>query len=187
MGLNLKRKHQDATTEMSEQIDQLTKMKSKIEKDKSLIGNETTDVRAAVDEMGRSKVAAENADLLRQLQELETSANMLFKAKNQLTAQLDEAKRCADDESRERLALLGKYKNLEHRIDGMKEQFDEESAARDDCARMLNKSQGEADMWRSKFEIDCLARAEELEMAKTKMQARLTEAQNTVEQLNAKL
>jgi len=222
--LNLKRKHQDATTEMSEQIDQLTKMKSKIEKDKSLIGNETTDVRAAVDEMGRSKaaaeksnkalvnqlndlnkkveqanmtlndyeankrkIAAENADLLRQLQELETSANMLFKAKNQLTAQLDEAKRCADDESRERLALLGKYKNLEHQIDGMKEQFDEESAARDDCARMLNKSQGEADMWRSKFEIDCLARAEELEMAKMKMQARLTEAQNTVEQLNAKL
>merc|ERR1712118_447559 len=89
--------------------------------------------------------------------------------------------------SRERVTLLGKYKNLEHQIDGMKEQFDEESAARDDVARMLNKSQSEADMWRSKFETECMAKAEELEMAKMKMQARLTEAQNTIEQLNAKL
>merc|ERR1712210_21984 len=35
--MNLKRKHQDAVAEMSEQIDQLAKMKSKIEKDKSQI------------------------------------------------------------------------------------------------------------------------------------------------------
>merc|ERR1711983_593830 len=35
--LNLKKKHQDAISEMSEQIDQLTKMKSKIEKDKTKI------------------------------------------------------------------------------------------------------------------------------------------------------
>merc|ERR1712072_1341330 len=33
--MNLKRKHQDAVAEMSEQIDQLSKMKAKIEKDKS--------------------------------------------------------------------------------------------------------------------------------------------------------
>merc|ERR1712241_74943 len=37
---NLKRKHQDAVSEMSEQIDQLSKMKSKIEKDKSHIMHE---------------------------------------------------------------------------------------------------------------------------------------------------
>merc|ERR1712173_209249 len=33
--MNLKRKHQDAVAEMAEQIDQLSKMKAKIEKDKS--------------------------------------------------------------------------------------------------------------------------------------------------------
>merc|ERR1712072_710700 len=33
--LNLKKKHQDAISEMSEQIDQLSKMKAKIEKDKN--------------------------------------------------------------------------------------------------------------------------------------------------------
>merc|ERR1711876_111933 len=36
--LGLKKKHQDAVSEMSEQIDQLSVMKSKIEKDKTQIG-----------------------------------------------------------------------------------------------------------------------------------------------------
>merc|ERR1711976_878322 len=44
--MNLKKKHQDAIQEMTEQIDQLTKMKSKIEKDKSKIQAEIGDARA---------------------------------------------------------------------------------------------------------------------------------------------
>merc|ERR1712115_470831 len=47
--INLKRKHQDAVAEMSEQIDQLSKMKAKIDKDKNAINHETADVRAATD------------------------------------------------------------------------------------------------------------------------------------------
>merc|ERR1712142_1012712 len=151
---NLKRKHQDAVAEMSEQIDQLSKMKSKIEKDRNQIMHEIADVRAATDEIGRSKasaeksnktlvvtlnesnkrveesnlnlgeyennkrkIAAENADLLRTLQELENSANMLTKLRIQLAAQLDEAKRMCDDEAKERQSLMGRYRNLEHELD----------------------------------------------------------------------
>merc|ERR1712107_178138 len=44
---SLKKKHQDAVAEMSEQIDQLSKMKAKIEKDKNMIMHEVQDVRAA--------------------------------------------------------------------------------------------------------------------------------------------
>merc|ERR1712106_1181332 len=43
------------------------------------------------------------------------------------------------------------------------------------------------DMWRQKYEIDGLAKAEELEMSRLKLQARLSESQSTIEQLNAKL
>merc|ERR1712240_6449 len=42
-------------------------------------------------------------------------------------------------------------------------------------------------MWRQKYEIDGLAKAEELEMSRLKLQARLSESQATIEQLNAKL
>merc|ERR1712168_1591142 len=122
--INLKKKHQDAVAEMSEQIDQLSKMKSKIEKDRNQIMHEIADVRAATDEIGRSKasaeksnkalvntlnetnkrveesnlnlgeyennkrkIAAENGDLLRTLQELENSASMLGKIKVQLSGE----------------------------------------------------------------------------------------------------
>merc|ERR1719402_351561 len=222
--MNLKKKHQDAVVEMSEQIEQLSKMKGKIEKDRNQIMHEISDVRAATDEIGRSKasaekanktlvntlnesnkrveeanlnlgeyennkrkIAAENGDLLRTLQELENSANMLGKIKVQLSGQLDEAKRVADDEAKERHSLLGKYKNLEHALDGMREQMDEESSSKDDVLRQLNKAAQEGDMWRLKYEKEAVAKAEDLEMAKMKMQARLAEAQGTIEQMNAKL
>merc|ERR1712223_97708 len=221
---SLKTKHQDAVAEMSEQIDQLTKMKAKIEKDKSAIMHECTDVRAATDEIIRSKasaeksnkgllgslneqnkkveeanltlgdfenskrkIAAENADLLRQLQELENQANLLSKIKTQMQSQLDEAKHVSDYESRERHSLIGKYKNLEHELDGMKEQLEEENSTKEDILRQLTKAQQESDMWRCKYETEGIAKAEELEMAKMKLQARLAEAQGTIEQTNAKL
>merc|ERR1719162_2254744 len=160
--IGLKKKHQDAVSEMSEQIEQLSAMKGRIEKDKSMLMHEVQDVRAATDEIGRSKasseksnknlitalndvnkkveeanltlgdfenskrkLAAENADLLRQLQELENVANMLSKTKVQLVSSLGEQRRITDDEAKERLSLMGKYKNLEHEIEGMREQLEE--------------------------------------------------------------
>merc|ERR1712128_392138 len=221
---SLKRKQQDAIAEMSEQIDQLAKMKAKIDKDKSQIMIEIQDVRAATDEVGRSKasaeksfrnlsgalhdqakkveeasltlgdmeagkrrVTAENADLLRQLQELEGDANLLVKTKSALVAALDEQKAIADNESKERVSLLAKYRNLEHEADGLKENFDEEVGAKENLGRQLGKAIGDADLWRQKYEIDGLAKAEELEMSRLKLQARLSESQSTIEQLNAKL
>jgi len=149
--ISLKKKHQDAVAEMAEQIDQLNKMKAKIEKDKGQILHEISDVRAATDEVNRSRASAEkshrnlivqlndlnkkveeanltlgdfeagkrrltaeNADLLRQLQELENNANLLVKTKSALVSALDEQKKIADGESRERVALLAKFRNLEH-------------------------------------------------------------------------
>ena len=138
-------------------------------------------------EMSKRKMTLENADILCQLQELDSNANLMLKNKSALVAALDEQKRIADDEAKERIALLGKYRNLEHEAEGLKEAFDEETCARDNLSRQLNKAVGEADMWRQKYEIDGVAKAEELEMSKLKLQARLSESQATIEQLNSKL
>ena len=191
---------------MSEQIEQLSKMKAKVEKDKTHIIHEIDDARAAVDEVGRSKAASEkshknllntlneqakkieeanlnlndieghkkkisgeNADLLRQLQEMENSANMLAKLKHSLGDQLTEARAVADNEAKERQSLLGKFRNAEHEVAGMKDHYEEEVASKENIARQLNKALGEADMLRVKYEKEGLAKAEELEMAKLKM------------------
>merc|ERR1719384_1621039 len=222
--VSMKKKQQDAVAEMSEQIDQLSKMKAKIEKDKNQIIAEIADVRAATDEVGRSKASAEktlrnltnnlndlnkkveecnlnlgdmeqskrrltaeNADLLRQLQELENNANLLLKTKAGLVSQLDEQKSIADNEARERGSLLGKYRNMEHQVDGMKSTFNDEVSSRENIQRQVSKALSDADLFRQKYEIDGMAKAEELEMSRLKLQARLSESQSTIEQLNAKL
>merc|ERR1719153_372454 len=214
--MNLKKKHQDAIQEMTEQIDQLSKIKSKIDKDKSKVLNETNDARNACDEIMRAKgsseksnknlvaqlneinkkveeanmtlgdfeaqkrkLAAENADLLRVAGEINNNANMVQKVKSSLVSALDEAKKVADDEARERSLLVGKFRNLEHELDGLKSQYDEEVGSREDCCRQTHKCEGEAAMWRCKYEQEAVAKAEDLEMTKMKLQARLTEAEST--------
>merc|ERR1712038_1639875 len=42
-------------------------------------------------------------------------------------------------------------------------------------------------MWRQKYETEAVAKAEELEMTKLKLQARLAEGETTADQLQAKL
>merc|ERR1719237_1483539 len=207
----MKKKQQDAVMEMNEQCDQLTKMKTKVERDKMKIIAEVGDVRAATDEVNRSKASAEksyrnllntlndlnkkveeanlhlgdleafrrrltaeNADVLRQLQEQQNNASLLTKTR-------------AGHEAKERVSLLGKYRNLEHELDGLKQAFDEEVGAKDNVTRQVAKAQGDADMWRQKYEIDGMAKAEELAMAQLKLQARLSESQNMVDQLQMKL
>merc|ERR1719159_1030960 len=87
----------------------------------------------------------------------------------------------------QRQSLLGKYRNAEHDVAGMKDHFDEEVSAKENIGRQLSKAICEADMMRERYEKEGVAKAEELEMAKLKMQARLSEADSTADQLKAKL
>merc|ERR1711981_963135 len=135
----------------------------------------------------KRKLAAENADLLRAAGEINNNANMILKIKSAMVSSLDEAKKVADEEARERSLLIGKFRNLEHELDGLKGQYDEEVGSREDVCRQTNKCEGEASMWRCKYESEAVAKAEELEMSKMKLQARLTEAESTMDNLNMKL
>ena len=118
-------------------------MKIKVEEANLTLGDFENSIR---------KLAAENGDLLRQVGELENNLNLLAKAKSQLLYQLDEAKKNADDEARERMSLSGKFKNLEHELDGLKDQFEEEVCARDDLLRQVSRASLEADMWIQRYE-----------------------------------
>ena len=135
----------------------------------------------------KKRMTLENADQLRQLQELQNSANLLLSSKSALVSSLEEQKAVANNEAKERVALLGKFRNLEHELEGLKQNFDEEAGYHENVCRNLNKSLGEADMWRQKFEIEGMGKAEELEMGRLKLQARLSESQGMIEQLQMKL
>merc|ERR1719346_734825 len=137
--------------------------------------------------MAKKKMTCENTDLLRAAGELGNNLQMLQNTKSSLTAQLEEAKHRADNEARERSLLLGKYRNLEHETDGARDQFEEICNERENVLRQVAKSEGESQMWRQKYESEAVAKAEELEMTKMKLTARLTEAEATIQNQNAKL
>merc|ERR1712061_785641 len=128
--------------------DQLNKMKAKVAKDCGQIANEIADVRAATDEVARSKASAEK------------SQRALTGTLNELTKKIEEVN-----------LNLGDFEAGKRRI----------TAENADLLRQLNKALGDADMWKQKYEIDGIAKAEELEMARLKMQARLSESQAMIE------
>merc|ERR1711988_1273043 len=137
--------------------------------------------------MMKNKIANENGELLRIVGDLENSLNMLAKAKSALGAQLNDVKALCDNEARDRQLLLGKYRNLEHEVDVAKEALDEEAAGRDNVLRLNAKAEGDAAAMRQKYEMEAVAKAEELEMTKMKLAARNTEAEAAIDNLNAKL
>merc|ERR1719331_2728313 len=190
---NLKGKQGDAIAEMSEQIDALGKMKSKIEKDKGQIMNEIADARAATDEVMRAQASSDksNKTMLEGLnainKNLDNNLNILAKQKAALAAQLNDVKALCDNEARERGLLLGKYRNLEPELDGAREALDEEAAGRENTLRLCAKAEAESQCWRRKYETDAVAKGEELEMTRMKLTARLTEAEAAIDNLNAKL
>merc|ERR1719281_2425049 len=143
--------------------------------------------------MSKNKIANENSELLRIVGDLENNLNMLAKAKSALAAQLNDVKALCDNEARERQLLLGKFRNLEHEVDGAKEALDEEVSGRENILRLtakaegdaaamrqkyeqeaVAKAEGDAAAMRQKYEQDAVAKAEELEMTKMKLSARNT-------------
>merc|ERR1712142_539064 len=218
-----RKKHNDAVAEMSEQIDHLTKLKQKIDKEKDLMRHEAEEAKAGMDALAHDKAAAEkvgknvqanilelqtkldeanrclsdfdvtkkkysaeNADLLRQLEEAGAQYSQLYKITQAMGSQLEDVKKVAYDENKERVTLLGKYRNLEHDLDGLREQLNEEADAKWELSRNLQRASADANMYRAKYESEGIARAEELEAARLKISARLEEAEQQIEQLNFK-
>merc|ERR1740137_59429 len=134
----------------------------------------------------KKKLSVENADLLRHVEEGGAAYSQLYKITQAMGAQLEDVKKTAYDEGKERVTLLGKYRNLEHDIDGLREQLNEEADAKWELSRNLQRSSADANMYRAKYESEGIARAEELEAARLKISARLEEAEQQIEQLNFK-
>ncbi|XP_069991016.1 myosin heavy chain, muscle-like isoform X4 [Penaeus vannamei] len=82
---SLRKKHNDAVAEMSEQIDHLNKMKARAEREKTTLSSELNDARSAADALSNEKAAAEkmNKQLQHQI--------------NEIQSKLDEANRTLND------------------------------------------------------------------------------------------
>merc|ERR1712066_1017271 len=135
----------------------------------------------------RKKLQVENQDLIRQIEETENAIAALGKAKISLTTQYEDTKRLGDSEARDRASLLARFKNLNTELENLRNRIEEESEKKSDALKALSKAQAEMQLWKSKFETEGLGRIEELEGSRTKLSARLTEAEETIDTINQKV
>jgi len=220
----LRQKHNASISEMGEQIDQLNKMKAKVEKERNAIALELEENQAQFtqdqndrsglekqgkmiqqqiyDNQGRleelqralheadgskRKLTVENCDLVHQFEEAERNAAQYSKDRTSLSTQLEDAKKLADAETRERINLLGKMRNLQHELEVMKEHLDEEYDAKQEVERQLSKAFADIQLWKTRYETEGVARAEEIERDKSKVAGRLAEAEDTIQSLQDKI
>merc|ERR1719495_2392603 len=104
-----------------------------------------------------------------------------------LSTQLEDTKRLADAEARDRSSLLTKFKNLSTDCENLKMRIDEEADKKNDILRGLSKAQSEIQLWKSKFETEALGRIDELESNRSKLAQRVSEAEETIDSLNSKI
>merc|ERR1712088_245577 len=170
--------------------------KSTLEKNGKLISASINDSQIRLEELQRAlheadgakrKLMVENCDLTHHLDEGERMAAQLSKDKTSLTTQLEDAKRLADAETRERINLLGKMRNLEHELEVMKEHLDEEFDAKHEIERQLSKAFADIQLWKTRYETEGVSRAEEIERDKAKVAMRLSEAEDTISSLQEKI
>ncbi|XP_071040141.1 myosin heavy chain, muscle isoform X4 [Parasteatoda tepidariorum] len=176
-------------------VDHVNKEKANAEKQAKQLEMQLGELQGKMDEAHRSlgdldaakkRLTVENSEFQRQLEEAESQISQLSKLKMSLQTQLDDVKRMADEESRERATAMGKFRSVEHDLDSFREQLEEEQEGKADLQRQLSKANAEVQLWRSKYESEGLARLEELEESKRKLDAKLQEAMETIDQLNAR-
>ena len=95
-------------------------------------------VQTLSDYEGQNKrMSSENGMIFTKLEELLGNASMLQKVKTGLQAQLDDVKRMADDEAKERQSLLGRFRTLEHEYDGVKGHLDDEIQQKEEVVTLF--------------------------------------------------
>merc|ERR1712079_732638 len=133
----LRQKHNAAISEMGDQIDSLNKQKAKAEKERNAIALELEEVqnqyqndqneRQGLEKQGKMiqqqiyDSQARLEELQRALHEADGSKRKIAVENCDLVHQFEESKRLADAETRERINLLGKMRNLQHELEVMKE------------------------------------------------------------------
>jgi myosin heavy chain 6/7 len=188
----MERDLQEARSNLEDSV----RAKAEMDKNGKLLQGSIVDAHQKLDELARAlneadsqkkRLDVEKQDLERQIEEGEAAMSNLNKNKISLTTQLEDTKRLGDAEARDRSAMLSKFKNLSTELENLRERIDDEHQRKSDALKALSKASAEIQLWRSRYETEGLGRVDELESSRNKLQARIGEAEETVETLQAKI
>merc|ERR1712226_740641 len=101
-------------------------------------------------------------EMARALSEADSSNKKLQIENQDMVTQIEDTKKLADAEGRDKAALMSKFKNLTAELESYRDRIEEESEKKSEQLRTLSKAQAETQLWRSKFETEGLGRVDEL-------------------------
>uniref|UniRef100_A0A7N5ZUR8 Myosin-7 n=1 Tax=Anabas testudineus TaxID=64144 RepID=A0A7N5ZUR8_ANATE len=213
MAATLRKKQADSVADLGEQIDNLQRVKQKLEKEKSELRLELDDVVSSMEQIVKSKTTLEKTcrtledqmneyrhkcdESQRSLNDFTTQKAKLQAENDELSRQLEEKESLISQLTRGKNSYNQQFEDLKrhleeeiksarHDCDLLREQYEEEQEAKAELQRSMSKANSEVAQWRTKYETDAIQRTEELEEAKKKLAQRLQEAEEAVEAVNAK-
>ncbi|GIX77011.1 paramyosin [Caerostris extrusa] len=131
----------------------------------------------------RSRLSSENSDLMKEVQEIKVTLDNTNHIKTQIASQLEDLRRKHEDEEGERSALEQTVHTLEMEVESLRVQLDEESEMKIDLERQLIKANGECATYKTKYETECLAHADEVEELRRKIAQKTSEYEEQLEVL----
>uniref|UniRef100_A0A8C2Q7J0 Myosin-7 n=1 Tax=Cyprinus carpio TaxID=7962 RepID=A0A8C2Q7J0_CYPCA len=165
----LRKKQADSVADLGEQIDNLQRVKQKLEKEKSELRLELDDVVSSMEQIVKSKTNMEkvNRTLEDQLNEFrnkceenQRSLNDFTTHKAKLQAENDEYARQLE-EKESLISQLTRGKNsFSQQLEDLKRQLDEEMKAKNALAHALQSSRHDTDLLREQYEEEQEAKAE---------------------------
>ncbi|XP_006898626.1 PREDICTED: myosin-3 [Elephantulus edwardii] len=183
----LRKKHADSAAELGEHIDNLQRVKQKLEKEKSELKLEIDDLSSNVESVSKSKANLEkicrtledqlsesrskNEEIQRSLSELTTQKSRLQTEAGELGRQLEEKESIVSQLSRSKQAFTQQMEEL-------KRQLEEENKAKNALAHALQSSRHDCDLLREQYE--------EEQEAKAELQRALSKANSEVAQWRTK-
>ncbi|XP_014672549.1 PREDICTED: myosin heavy chain, striated muscle-like [Priapulus caudatus] len=157
---SLRKKQNDVVCEMAEQIDQLQKVKTKIEKEKAQLKVELDDMKGSMDHLGKSK--SQTDKLTKALESQLSEAN----------SKLDESSRIINEMNAQKSRMASETNDLQH-------QLEEAEAQVNQLARAKSQMQAQLEEVR--------ATADEEGRARSGLQSQLRNVQHDAEQMREQL
>uniref|UniRef100_A0A8C4TQ33 Myosin, heavy chain 7B, cardiac muscle, beta a n=1 Tax=Erpetoichthys calabaricus TaxID=27687 RepID=A0A8C4TQ33_ERPCA len=185
----LRKKHHDSVAELTEQIDNLQRVKQKLEKEKSEMKMEVDDLASTIEQLTKSKGNAEKMSRTYedQLNESKSKVEELQRQLNDVTShrariQTENGEMSRKLEERESLiSQLGRSKtSFTQSIDELKRQLEEESKAKNALAHALQASRHDCDLLREQYEEEQEAKSE-LQRALSKANVEVAQWRNKYE------
>ncbi|XP_032065112.1 myosin-1B-like isoform X3 [Thamnophis elegans] len=168
-GAALRKKHADSAAEYAEQIDNLQRVKQKLEKEKSELKMEIDDLASNMESVSKTKSTLEklSRSLEDQLSEIKAKAEEQQRSINDLSAQKARLQTEAGELSRqveEKDSLISQFsrgkQGFTQQIEELKRHLEEEIKAKNALAHGLQSARHDCDLLREQFEEEQEAKAE---------------------------